>query len=405
MSRATAPRGARPSGWQRVAVIGGGIIGLACAWRLAERGHAVTVFDPDVAGGATHAAAGMLAPASEAVFGQDALLAAGLAGAREWSGFAADLTRVGSEDIELRPHATLLVALDADDEAALARHARHVERRHCPVERLAARSARRLEAALSPRVRAALRLNETAVDPRVVARALAHAVVASGGVVVPLDVEPDVRAGRATGVRARGTGGVRDGQPTGAAGLADEGRTYKADVVVVAAGWASGPLASALAHPVPIRPLKGQVLRLGATPGALTHTVRATVRGREVYIVPRPGGEVVVGATSEDVGEDPTVTAGAVHDLLHDAIEVVPELAEAGLLETTARLRPATADNLPLVGPTCVEGLVLASGHGRDGVLLAPITADAVVAHVEERPPPRAMEPLAARRLCHKEHA
>ena len=369
--------------------MGGGIIGLACAWRLVERGHAVTVFDPDVAGGATHAAAGMIAPASEAVFGQDTLLATGLAGARAWPRFAAELGHAADQTVELRPHATLLVALDADDEAALARHARHLERRHCRVERLPSRSARRLEPALSPRVRAAVRLDETAVDPRMVARALATAVVASGGALVPLAVEPDVRAGRATGVRA----------------VADGSDTFEADVVVVAAGWASAPLLTALGHAVPIRPLKGQVLRLGSSPGALTHTIRACVRGRDVYLVPRPGGEVVVGATSEDVGPDTSVTAGAVHDLLHDAIEVVPELSEAGLRETTARLRPATADNLPLVGPTCVEGLILAGGHGRDGVLLAPLTADAVVAHVEFAPPPRAMEPLAARRFCHKEHA
>ncbi|NUR81710.1 MAG: glycine oxidase ThiO [Dermatophilaceae bacterium] len=403
MSPAPAPSGARQSGGRRVAVIGGGIIGLACAWRLAERGHTVTVFDPDVAGGATHAAAGMLAPASEAVFGQDDLLATGLAAVREWPRFAADLTLAQGELIELRPHATLLVALDADDEVALARHARHLERRSCQVETLASRSARRLEPALSPRVRGAVRLDETAADPRVVARALARAVVASGGAVLPLEVEPDVRDGRASGVRARPAPGVHAGTARGA-GAADAGDTHEADVVVVAAGWASA-LVAALPHKVPVRPLKGQVLRLGAPPGVLAHTVRATVRGREVYVVPRPGGEVVVGATSEDVGADTSVTAGAVHDLLHDAIEVVPELAEATLLETTARLRPATPDNLPLVGPTCVEGLVLASGHGRDGVLLAPLTADAVLAHVEGRLPPRSTDPLAARRLCHKEHA
>jgi glycine oxidase len=344
----------------------------------------------------------MLAPASEVVFGQDDLLAAGLAGARRWPRFAADLTRASGLAVELRPDATLLVALDADDEVALARHARHLERRACRLERLTSRCARRLEPALSPRVRAAVRVEETAVDPRIVARALARAVVSSGGVIVPLAAEPDVRDGRAIGVRAGRDTGVRAGRAS-CAGVPDDDQAHRADVVVVAAGWASALLGS-LPHPVPIRPLKGQVLRLRATPGALTHTVRATVRGREVYVVPRPGGEVVVGATSEDVGADTSVTAGAVHDLLHDAIEVVPELAEATLVETTARLRPATTDNLPLVGPTCVDGLLLASGHGRDGVLLAPVTADAVLAHVEGRPPPPPTEHLAAQRVCQKEH-
>ena len=379
---------------RRVAVIGAGIIGLACAWRLTRSGHAVTVLDPAVGAGATRAAAGMIAPASEAVFGQDALLATSLASARLWPGFAAELAREVARPVELAPRGTLLVALDADDAAVLARHARHLERRRCHVERLTSRAVRRLEPALSPRLAGAVRLEETAVDPRVVAGALEQAFVARGGTVLPVHAEPVVCDGVVTGVRPVGDG------------WASVDAVVDADVVVVAAGWSSPRVLSALRHPVPIRPLKGQVIRLGASVDALGHTVRATVRGREVYVVPRPGGEVVVGATSEDVGEDTAVTAGAVHDLLHDAVEVVPELAEATFREATARLRPATADNLPLVGPTCVEGLVLASGHGRDGVLLAPITAEAVAAHVDGRRPPREAEPLAAQRLCQvKEHS
>jgi glycine oxidase len=379
---------------RQVAVIGAGIIGLACAWRLTRAGHAVTVLDPAAGSGATHAAAGMIAPASEAVFGQDALLATSLASARLWPGFAAELARDVGRPVELAPRGTLLVALDADDEAALARHARHLERRRCHVERLTSRAARRLEPALSPRLTGAVRLEETAVDPRAAAVALEEAFVARGGTLLPVAAEPVVRDGLVTGVRP-----VGDGWSTVDA-------VVDADVVVVAAGWSSPLVLAALGHPVPIRPLKGQVIRLAAAADTLAHTVRATVRGREVYIVPRPGGEVVVGATSEDVGEDVSVTAGAVHDLLHDAIEVVPELAEATFREATARLRPATTDNLPLVGPTCVEGLLLASGHGRDGVLLAPLTAEAVTAHVDGRPPPRCVEPFAAQRLCpSKEHS
>jgi glycine oxidase len=383
----------QPAATREVAVIGAGIIGLACAWRLTRSGHAVTVLDPAVGSGASHAAAGMIAPASEAVFGQDALLATSLASARLWPDFAAELARDAAQPVELAPRGTLLVALDADDEAVLARHARHLESRRCHVERLTSRAARRLEPALSPRLTGAVRLEETAVDPRAVVRALEQAFTARGGTVLPVNAEPVVRDGLVAGVRPVGDG------------WRSMDAVVDADVVVVAAGWASPRMLSAIGHRVPIRPLKGQVIRLGASADPLTHTVRATVRGREVYVVPRPGGEVVVGATSEDVGEDTSVTAGAVHDLLHDAIEIVPELAEATFREATARLRPATTDNLPLVGPTCVEGLVLASGHGRDGVLLAPITAEAVAAHVDGRRPPRNAEPLAAQRLCpSKEH-
>lgn len=375
-------------GPQRVAVLGAGIIGLACGWRLARAGHRVTVLDPSARTGATHAAAGMIAPASEAVFGQDALLAAGLASARLWPTFAADLTHDTGRSIELTPRATLLVALDADDDTALSRHVRHLDRLGCTTERLTSRAARRLEAGLTPRLAGAVLLHETAVDPRNVASALEVALVEHGGTVLAVQGEPAVHEGSVTGVRSLGERWV-----TSNAGI-------DADVVVVAAGWRSPQMLTALGHPVPIRPLKGQILRLMSSPGALEHTVRGTVRGREVYVVPRPDGEVVVGATSEDVGEDLRVTAGAVHDLLHDAIELLPELAEATLLESTARLRPATSDNLPLVGPTCVDGLVLASGHGRDGILLAPLTAELVSAHVDGRPMPSCAEPLAAQRLC-----
>ena len=385
---------AAPSHSRRVAVLGGGIIGLSCAWRLAAAGHEVTLFDPAVGGGATYAAAGMVAPASEAVFGQDALLAVGLESALRWPRFALDLAHDAGCVLELAPRGVLLVALDAEDEVVLGRHARHVERRGCHVERLTSRSARRLEPALSPRVTGAVLLRESAVDPRAVSDALAKAFIARGGTVLPVAAEPVVRDGSVRAVRA-----VTD-LPGGAEAGAGAGRQLEVDDVVVAAGWRSPASLTMLPHPVRVHPLKGQVVRLGVPPGTLGHTVRASVRGRDVYVVPRPGGELVVGATSEDVGADLTVTAGAVHDLLHDAIAVIPVIAEAELRESTARLRPATVDNLPLVGPTCIEGLMVATGHGRDGILLAPLSAEAMLAHVERRSPPRGADVLAAQRLC-----
>jgi glycine oxidase len=128
---------------------------------------------------------------------------------------------------------------------------------------------------------------------------------------------------------------------------------------------------------VAVRPVKGQIIRLRATSRSLAPT--HVVRGSQVYLVPRPDGEVVVGATVEERGEDLTVTAGAVHELLRAAWELVPGIAEMELVETAAGLRPATPDNRPLIGP-CSEGPVVATGHYRNGILLAPITADAVVA-------------------------
>jgi glycine oxidase len=127
-----------------------------------------------------------------------------------------------------------------------------------------------------------------------------------------------------------------------------------------------------------VRPVKGQILRLAGAAGLLAGTVRALVRGRPVYLVPYGDGRLIVGATTEDRGFDPTVTAGGVHDLLHDALEVVPGVSELELVETLARWRPGTADNAPLLGPSGLPGLVLATGHHRNGVLLTPVTGDAV---------------------------
>lgn len=370
----------------RVVLIGGGVIGLACAWRLLRAGCDVTILDPAPGLGATHAAAGMITPASEATFGQESLLAVSTASAESWPTFAADLERDSGRVIELVRRSTLFVAADKDDEAGLARHARLLERHHRPVERLPSRTARRLEPALSPRLAGSLLIDgESSVDPRQVTEALVAAVTGLGGTVQATRARPRARDGRCVGAELA------------------SGELVEADVTVLAAGWETTGAAAGLGLRVPIRPLKGQVLRLrSAAPDTLTRVVRAAVHGRFVYLVPRPGDEIVVGATSEDVGPETRVTAGGVHDLLHDAIAVVPELAEAALVEAIARLRPATPDNLPLVGPVAsaeADGLLVAAGHGRDGILLAPLTADIVAAHVCGTPLPHHAPPLAAERF------
>ncbi|GAA6527167.1 glycine oxidase ThiO [Intrasporangium sp. DVR] len=389
----------------RVAIIGGGIIGLACAWQLLRSGCNVTVLDPDVAGGATHAAAGMITPSSEATFGQEPLLAASTASASRWPSFAAALAADSGLPVDLRRAGTLFLAADHDDEQVLARQARLLERHHRAVERLPGRATRRLEPALSPRLAGSLLIaDESSVDPRQVARALRVAIARRGGEVLSAPARPLVRDGRSIGVERleeRGAAGH-----AGSAGHIGQVGTTGADVTVMAAGWATTALAAGLGITVPIRPLKGQVLRLRpSAPDVLRHIVRACVHGRFVYLVPRPGGEIVVGATSEDVGPDSTVTAGAVHDLLHDAIELVPELSEAALVESITGLRPATPDNLPIVGATGIDGLVVAAGHGRDGILLAPLTAAAVVSHVLGSAPPEQADAFTPERFAVKERA
>jgi glycine oxidase len=175
------------------------------------------------------------------------------------------------------------------------------------------------------------------------------------------------------------------------------------DAAVVAAGHSSGGIAG-----VPewlgnaVRPVKGQLLRLrhpAGMPPVLSRTVRATVHGMDVYLVPRADGEVVVGATSEERGPDRTVTAGAVHDLLRDAMTVLPVTSELILAEACAGLRPGTSDNGPVVGPAGPAGLLIATGHYRNGILLSAVTADAILAQLSGTPPAAEWEPFSPQRF------
>jgi len=240
------------------------------------------------------------------------------------------------------------------------------------------RECRKLEPFLAPDVRGGvLFAGDWSVDNRRYAAALGEAMRAAGvRTVRDRVVEVRARDGTARGVRLAGASGTD---------------TADCATVVVAAGsWSAGvaglpdPLRSA------IRPVKGQLLRLrlpDGMPPVLRHTVRATVRGAEVYLVPRADGEMIVGATSEERGPDLTVTAGAVHDLLHDAMSVLPVTSELILAETCVGLRPGTADNGPIVGESGVPGLFVAAGHYRNGILMSPVTADAIVSCLTGRRP------------------
>ncbi|MFE6236963.1 glycine oxidase ThiO [Cellulosimicrobium sp. NPDC057862] len=386
-----------PDGARDVVVVGGGIVGLAVAWRAARAGLTVTVLDPTPGDGATHAAAGMLAPVTEADFGEDDALRLHLAAAAAWPAFAADLRAATEADVGLRTAGTLTLAYDADDLALLRRvlalHAAHGLASH----ELTVADARRREPYLGPRVAgAAWAPADHAVDPRATHAALLGALGGTGagsgpGTLAGANRGPEVRA---VVVRASATRLALD--PAGrVVGVHDDaGRLHAAGAVVVAAGWESGALlAEVPGVVVPTRPVKGQTLRLDAGPDlALEHVVRGVVQGRPVYVVPRdpvPDGqghgctghrEVVVGATTEENPDDRRATAGGVFALLRDARALLPGIDEAALVDVTPRARPATPDNLPLVGPTAVPGLHLATGHGRNGILLAPLTADAVVA-------------------------
>jgi glycine oxidase len=313
----------------RVSVVGGGIIGLSIAWRLAARGCAVTVYDPAAGTGASHVAAGMLAPVGEAYFGEESLVALMRESARRWPAFAAALGEQTGHDLGYRTEGTLLVARTDDDLAELRRL---VDR--SGAQPLRASELREREPRLTPHLRGgAFVPDDRQVDPRRVVRALRSVVR-----VEPRAV-PDLS-------------------------------TVDGDVVVVAVGCGSAALTG-----LPVRPVKGQLVRLRG-PVALRHTVRGYVAGHEAYLVPRVDGEVVVGSTNEE-RTDATVTAGAVLDLLRTAVRLVPDLAEYELAETQVGFRPGTPDNAPVIGELR-PGLFVATGHYRNGILLAPVTADIV---------------------------
>ncbi|MDT0569742.1 glycine oxidase ThiO [Streptomyces sp. DSM 3412] len=347
-----------------VLVVGGGIIGLVTAWRSAQRGFATAVVDPEPGGGAARVAAGMLAAVTELHYGEETLLGLNLESARRYPDFAAELTETTGLDLGYRRSGTLAVALDADDRAHL-RELHALQRRSgLDSEWLSGRECRRLEPMLAPGVRGGLRVDgDHQVDPRRLSAALVAACERAGVVFHRAWAEElSVARERATGVR------------TG------DGERLAAGHTVLAAGSLSGRLAGVPAEVrPPVRPVKGQVLRLTVPkPYApfLSRTVRAVVRGSHVYLVPRENGELVVGATSEEQGWNTTVTAGGVYELLRDAHELVPGITELPLTETRAGLRPASPDNAPLLGPSGLDGLLLATGHYRNGVLLTPVTGD-----------------------------
>jgi glycine oxidase len=349
-----------------VVVVGGGLIGLACAWRLAADGVQVTVCDPTPGTQTSAVAAGMLAPVTEVEYGEDDLLALNLASVAAWPGFAAELQAATGLSAGLHRSGTLSVAYDVDDAAALRRLADYQRRLGLEVEELTGREARKREPLLAAGVSGGVWVpGDHSVDNRQAVAALLRAVDLSGVRLVRQRVSRVITSGTtAVGVQL------------------DNGDTVRAAHVIAAAGpWSSQLEGIPQELRAPVRPVKGEVLRLRVPEAyrpALRHTVRATARGFSVYLVPRPGGELVVGATSSELGYDTRVLAGGVFSLLRDARTVLPLMDELELVETIAGLRPATPDNAPILGPSGLDGLLWATGHYRNGVLLTPITAQII---------------------------
>ncbi len=346
-------------------VIGAGIVGLSCAWRAAQAGASVLVVERDEPGaGASGVAAGMLAPVTEADFGEEELLALNLESRAMWPGFAAELEEVTGMPSGYADSGALVVAADRDDAESLRRLHSFQRDRGLESEWLTPRAARDLEPGLSPRVGGAILAPQDGhARPGAVVAALTQALGSAGGELrTGVEVDGLITSGSAvTGVRTAA------------------GEELLADTVLVAAGaWSSQGGLAAEGHAPQVRPLKGQLLELRARRGHPLPVTRL-VRTPRCYLVPRADGSLVLGATSEEQGFDTTVTADGVFRLLEAAYEVLPDVAELELVSARAGLRPATRDNRPVIGASATPGLAWAAGHGRNGVLLAPLTARRVV--------------------------
>ena len=346
----------------RVAIIGAGVIGLGIAWRLAGRA-AVTVFDRAKAGsGASHAAAGMLAACCEAEPGEEALVALGRESQARWPAFADELSRATGIDVELRREGTLVLALTADDQAEIAHRLEFQLQLDLPLQWLSAAQTRAREPHLAGKIAGALfSAQDHQVDNRKLAQALRAAAEAAG---VTIHEHRPVKEIVVQGGRAKGV-------------ALEDGTIAAADIVVLAAGaWSRGIAGLPPDRRPPVRPVKGQMLALQMDPAAplLTHVLWAP----GAYLVPRRDGRLIVGGTVEEQGFDDKITAGGMLTLLEAAWRAVPAIEELPVAEIWVGHRPGSRDDAPILGPGPAEGLVYATGHHRNGILLAPVTADAI---------------------------
>ena len=377
-------RPARNVSKPNVAIIGAGVIGLGIAWRLAMRGVPVAVFDKGACGaGASHAAAGMLAACAEAEPGEEALVTLGRASQARWPAFAAELKEASGVDVGLRPEGTLVVALTSDDQARLSHQLVFQQKLGLPLQWITAAETRRREPHLAGKLAGAVFSPEdTQVDNRKLAAALRIAAEAAGAGISEHQAVKTISndAGRVDGIV-----------------LAD-GRKVAADVVVLAAGaWSRSIEGLAPELRPPVRPIKGQMLALRMDPTAplLTHVVWAP----GAYLVPRLDGRLLVGATVEEKGYDTSLTAGGILTLLEAAWRAVPAVEELPIDEMWVGHRPGSRDDAPILGTGLIDGLIYATGHHRNGILLTPITADAIAELVFEGAADPAIRPFSIERF------
>ncbi|HLH91806.1 MAG TPA: glycine oxidase ThiO [Xanthobacteraceae bacterium] len=345
-----------------VAIVGAGVVGLSVGWRLAASGLNVALFERDEAGaGATGAATGMLAAATELEPGGEDLLALALESQRLWPQFRAELEGESGIDLDYRDEGTLTVALGREEVARLRFRHDLQKRAGLATNWLDGAAARALEPGLRPAVTAGIFCpDDHQVDPRRLVPALRNALAARGGKLieqVPV-YSLDIEGSKVNGV------------------VTPEGLCRAGAVILANGAWAGTRELTGEALSIPVRPLKGQALclRANARTGLPTHVVWS----EQVHLAPKAGGRVVVGSTVEECGFDRAVTAGAVFALLEGARRALPSIEDMEIEAVWTGFRPTSDDDAPILGTCDIAGLVLATGHHRNGILLAPATAQAI---------------------------
>ena len=374
----------------RVAVIGGGVIGLSIAWRLGQLGAAVSLFEAGICGReASWAAAGMLAAQIETEPTEEGLLPLARDSQRLWPDFAAELEGVTGLPVGYRTEGTMMVALTRDDAEKL-RFTHDLHRRmDLPIAWLSAAEVLAREPHLNPRLSGGVFSPlDGQVDNRLVAAALVKACRAVGcSINENSRVDGiDVANGRVAGLRLQGNG------------EGDALRYHAADIVVMAAGaWSRGIQGLPTRRRLPVRPVKGQMLalRMDASSPLLRHVVWAP----NCYLVPRLDGRLIVGATTEERGFDRSQTAGGTLALLDGAWRALPAIEELPIDEMWCGFRPGSRDDLPILGTTDIDGLILATGHHRNGILLTPITAKTIAETIMTGTAPDLIKPFSLARF------
>lgn len=350
-------------GSDHLLVVGGGIIGLSIAWRLAREGRQVTVIESGTLGkGTSRSAGGMLGLTAEVKFGEEELLELQRQSLSSYPRFVEELLQDSGVDVHYRTEGTLVVARDRDDMEALERVFVYQQKAGLDATWISDQRLRREEPHLR-RLHGAVHCpNDHQVDPLRLIKALRKSCLNRGVQIVE---------------NAKVKSILVDDKDALGVGLED-GREIFAPKTIVAAGVWSTKIEGIpeLSEPYSIRPIRGQMIALKYGPIPL---IKHVVRSPDVYIIPRYDGMLLIGSTMEERGFDSSLTAGGVRTLLDEAWRILPGIDELNIHATWTGFRPVSLDDRPLIGPSSLSDLILACGHGRHGVLLAPVTAQRVV--------------------------